>query len=230
MTIIDLRAVPGVPECALDAATVAALPDGVAPAPWTVTCSAITWYGRGGRAAGAAVGPAVAPSGRALVTIGGLVSYRDTPVGPYHEAFGTVAVRRGRGVRGSIPFLAVDSLPSLVGGRANWSLPKCLAEFTGEPSASGATMTAQGDGWTIRATARPFGPRYPVPMSGRLVQPWPDGEVRECVLTGGGRSRSAVVTVEVASTRGTLPVWLRPGRHLGGVLLDTTFTLSDPLA
>jgi Acetoacetate decarboxylase (ADC) len=227
MTITDLRAVRGVPECALDDVTVAALPSQVARAPWTVTCSSITWYARGGRAAGAAAGP-VAPSGRALVTIGGLVSYTDTPVGPYHEAFGTVAVRRGRSVRGTIPFMAVDSLPSLVGGRANWSLPKCLARFTGEPSPSGSTMTADGDGWRIVATARPFGPRYRAPMSGRLVQPWPDGALRESVLSGTGHARSAIVTVHVESTRGDLAAWLRPGRHLGAVLLDTSFTLAEP--
>jgi len=228
VTIIDLRSVRGVRECTLDDATVAALPSEVAPAPWTVTCSAITWYGRGGRAAGAAAGSVIAPSGRALVTIGGIVSYDETPVGPYHEAFGVVAVRRGRGVRGSIPFMAVDSLSSLVGGRANWSLPKTIAQFAGEPSAHGSTMTADGDGWRLVATARAFGPRYRVPMRGRLVQPWPDGVVREAVLSGSGHARSAIVTIDVSSTRGDLAGWLRPGRHLGSVLLDTTFTLSAP--
>jgi hypothetical protein len=46
------------------------------------------------------------------------------------------------------------------------------------------------------------------------------------VLDGRGRSRAAIVTVEVTS-RGDLAGWLRPGRHLGAVLLDTRFTLSE---
>ncbi|MDT4938054.1 MAG: hypothetical protein QOG80_1725 [Pseudonocardiales bacterium] len=227
MTTTDVRAVPGVPECTLDDATVAALPSDAPPAPWDVTCTSIMWYGRGGRAAGRAAG-AVATTGRGLVTIGGIVSYSRTPVGPYHEAFATVAVRRGRSVRGTIPFMAVDSPLSLVGGRRNWSLPKCLAQFTGEPAAAGATMTAAGAGWAIRATARPFGPTYPIPMSGRLVQAGSDGRLRESVLAGHGRARSALVTVEVTSSRGDLARWLRPGRHLGAVLLDTAFELSAP--
>jgi hypothetical protein len=223
MTFAQLRAVPGVPECALDDDTVAQLPDETAPAPWEVTCSSITWYGRGGRAAAQAAG-AVGRGRRALAVIGGIVSYRDTPVGPYHEAFGTVALQQGRQMRATIPFMAVDSPVSLVGGRANWSLPKCLATFNGSPT---STMTAEGDGWRIRASARPFGPSYPVPMSGRLLQAWPDGVVREAVLDGRARSRSAIVIVEVTST-GPLPGWLRPGRHLGAVLLEASFGLSAP--
>jgi hypothetical protein len=224
MTPAELRAVHGVPECTLDDATVASLPAEAPPAPWLAECSSITWYGRGGRAAAAAAG---APANRssALAVIGGLVSYRNTPVGPYHEAFGTVALRDGRKVCGSIPFMAVDSLSSLVGGRQNWALPKCLASFTGEPGE--LTMTAKGDGWQISATARPFGPRYRVPMSGRLVQAWPDGILRESALDGKARSRSAIVTVEIESD-GPLPTWLRPGRHLGAILLDATFDLSVP--
>lgn len=228
MTTMDLRSVPGVPECTLTDDVVAALPAEAAASPWTVRCSSITWYGRGGRAAGRAAGSAVVPSGRALATIGGLVSYADTPVGAYHEVFGVVAYRDGRTVRGTIPFMAVDSLTSLVGGRGNWSLPKTMARFTGEPSASRCAMTAEGDGWLVRATARPFGPSFTIPMTSLLVQQWPDGHLRESHLTGTGRSRSALVTVEVDS-RANLPQWLRPGRHIGSVLSGVEFTLSEAL-
>ena len=165
-------------------------------------------------------------SGRALATVGGLVAYADTPVGSYNEVFGVVAYRDGRSVRGTIPFMAVDSVTSLVGGRGNWSLPKTLAEFTGEPSAAGCVMSAEGDGWLVRATARPFGPSFTVPMTSRMVQPWPDGVTRESLLTGTGRSRSAIVTVEVDS-RADLPGWLRPGRHFGSVLTGVEFTLGE---
>ena len=228
MTVIDLRAVPGVAECDLDADIVSALPATAPPAPWTVRCSSITWYGRGGRSAARAAGQAVVPSGRALATIGGLVSYAETPVGPYREVFGVVAHRVGRSVRGTIPFMAVDSSTSLVGGRGNWSLPKTLARFTGEPDPSGCVMSAEGNGWLVRATARPFGPTLTVPMTSRMAQVWPDGIVRESKLTGTGRSRSAIVTVEVDS-RADLPGWLRPGRHFGSVLSEVEFTLSEAI-
>lgn len=226
MTPAELLTVPGVAECRLDDATVAALPSEAPPAPWLAQCSAIVWYGRGGATAARAAG-AAGESAHALATIGGLVTYSDTPVGTYHEAFGTVAVRTGRTIRGTIPFMAVDSLASLVGGRQNWSLPKCVASFTGEPGDS--TMTAEGDGWFVRATARPFGPSYRVPMRAHMVQPWADGLLRDAELDGASRSRSALVTVEVRS-RGNLASWLRPGRHLGAVLTGASFTLGVPAA
>jgi hypothetical protein len=125
----------------------------------------------------------------------------------------------------TIPFMAVDSRDSVVGGRQNWSLPKVLARFTGEPAE--LAMTAEGDGWTVRVTARPIAPKLPVKTTGRVVQAWPDGSVRSAVLTGKARSRPALVTVEVRSN-GNLASWLRPGRHLGAVMTATEFTLPDP--
>ncbi|MDT4894577.1 MAG: hypothetical protein QOE97_3612 [Pseudonocardiales bacterium] len=219
MTRDDLSAVPGVGECDLDAETVAALPDGSAPAPWAAECASIIWYARGNRAAAAASGV----EGRPLIVIGGLVSYAQTPVGSYREVFGMIALAHGRAVRGTIPFMAVDSPASLVGGRSNWSLPKSLASFEGSPEQG--SMSASGATWQVQATARPFGPHYPVPMRGRLVQRWPDGRPREAVLSGHGRARSALVTVEVRSA-GPLAEWLRPGQHPGAVLSATRFALS----
>jgi hypothetical protein len=163
------------------------------------------------------------PDGRAAVVIGGMISYEQTPVGPYHEVFGGVGVRNGRAVCVTIPFMAVDSKDSAVGGRQNWSLPKVLAEFTGEPHAR--TMTAAGDGWTVRVTARPIAPRMPVRTKGKVAQYWPDGALRSALLTGRAKSRPAIVTVEVESS-GQLASWLRPGRHMGAVMTGTTFTLS----
>jgi hypothetical protein len=222
MTPADLLAVPGVPESMLDDETAASLPDSAPEAPWECDSTGIVWMARGGRAALGAVGPAVAGDGKALLVVGGMISYSRTPVGEYREVFGGVGLRRGRAVEVSIPFMAVDSRDSVVGGRQNWSLPKVLAKFTGEPALR--TMTASGDGWSVRVTARPIGPRIPVPMDGRVVQRWPDGDVRAAMLNGRGRSRPAVVTVEVTSS-GELGSWLRPGRHLGAIMSDVTFTL-----
>jgi hypothetical protein len=223
MTPADLLAVPGVSESALDGATAAELPAAAPLAPWDCLSTGIVWVARGGRAVTEAAGPAVAGGGRAVVVIGGLISYLRTPVGGYHEVFGGLGRRGGRGVDVSIPFMAVDSRDSVVGGRQNWSLPKVLARFTGEPVA-GRTMTAEGDGWSVRVIARPIGPGLPVRTTGRVVQRWPDGQVRAAILTGKARSRPALVTVDVRSD-GNLASWLRPGRHLGAIMTDTRFTL-----
>jgi hypothetical protein len=218
----ELRAVPGVSECRLSDAVLGSLPAKAPEAPWDVTASSIIWYARGGPGAAAAVGLPGQGASRAAAVAGGVVAYTDTPVGPYSEVFGTVAFRRGRSVFGTIPFMAVDSRDSLVGGRQNWSLPKCLAQFTGSPTSG--SMVAEGEDWTVRVSARPFGPRFPMKMAGRLVQAWPDGELRSADLRGRSRGRAALVTVQVRSA-GTLPSWLRPGRHLGAVMEETRFEL-----
>jgi hypothetical protein len=222
----DLLAVPGVPESMLDDATAASLPDSAPDAPWHCTSTGVVWWGRARGVSASSAADVLPGGGRPVVAIGGMISYRTTPVGAYHEVFGGIGLRHGRGVEVSIPFMAVDSRDSVVGGRQNWSLPKVLAQFTGEPGPRTA-LTASGDGWTVRVTARPIGPRMPAPMNGRVIQRWPDGEVRAAMLSGRGRSRLAVVTVEVDST-GDLASWLRPGRHLGAIMSDVTFTLPSP--
>lgn len=219
--VADLRAVPGVPESMLDEVTAASLPPAAPLAPWECDSSGIVWLTRG-RDVRATLGDLLPPEGKAAVVVGGLISYARTPVGEYREVFGGVGLRKGRDVSVSIPFMAVDSRDSVVGGRQNWSLPKVLAEFTGRPDER--TMTASGDGWTVRVSARPIGPRLPVKTTGRVVQYFPDGALRSAILTGRAKSRPAIVTVEVESS-GQLASWLRPGRHLGAIMSGTTFTL-----
>lgn len=217
----ELVAVPGVPESTLAADAAAALPALAPTAPWECDSTGIVWLTRA-RGVRDVVGDVLPSDAPAVVVIGGLISYSRTPVGPYHEVFGGVGLRNGRSADVTIPFMAVDSRDSVVGGRQNWSLPKVLASFTGEPASR--AMTASGAGWTVRVTARPLGPRLPVRTKGRVVQAWPDGVVRSAVLTGRARSQPALVTVEVSSS-GSLPLWLRPGRHLGAIMTRTTFTL-----
>jgi hypothetical protein len=220
MSPADVRAVAGVAESALPADV--ALPDSAPPAPWTCRSDALVWYARSPRSAAPSE---AALGGRPVAVFGGFVQYADTPVGTYGEVFGGVALLDGRRVTGTIPFMAVDSPTSVVGGRANWALPKTLARFDGSPSAGAAV--AHGPGWTVRASARVLGPAVPMRLGGRLGQRWPDGVVRAAVLRGRARMRPALVTVEVVSD-GPLPSWLRPGRHLGAVLTDLSFTLPEP--
>jgi len=224
MQMTDLRAIPGVSECDLTDEIVAQLPSSSPPAPWDARCTAVMWGGRAPRTAAAAAGRELVGDGKAVAVIGGFVSYSSTPVGQYHEVLGAVGVRNGRAVVGTVPFMAVDLPASLVGGRANWSLPKTLATFTGEPG-SGDLLTADGNGWSVRARVRVIGPWLPAPMKGRIAQLWPDGIVRASNNTGKARMRPAIVKVEVRST-GSLGTWLTSGRHFGCVL-DGGFTLDE---
>ena len=219
--LIDLSAVPGVVETELGGSLLDSLPAAAPPAPWDCACEAVVWMSRPAAAA-ADAGPELA--GRNLLVMGGFVRYLDTPVGPYSEVLGSVGVLQGRRVTATVPFMAVDSRDSLVGGRQNWSLPKTLASFTGSPLAG--AVTARGEGWSVRADVRAVGPFLPIRMKGRLAQYWPDGALRTSLLRGDGRLRPAVVNVAVQS-EGPLAGWLRPGRHVGAVLRSAQFHLSE---
>ncbi len=225
---IEVTGLKGVPETALSAALAAGLPLNQAEAPWECRCSALLWLGRGGRAAAAALPPGLAGS-PALATVGGFVRYSATPVGPYDEVLGMVASRTGLRPWGNVAFMSVDSQPSLVGGRTNWAMPKTLARFEGEP-APGRTMTGTGSDqipWSVSASSRVIGPALPFKSKGTARQQFSDGRIGDSLLTFAGRVRPAIVTVEVSSA-GTLPRWLRPGRHLGAVIEEATFTLGEP--
>jgi Acetoacetate decarboxylase (ADC) len=225
----DLAGVPGVPETLLSRALLARLPEHPAPAPWRCVCDAVLWFGRGGVAATAALPPALRCSSRGLGVLGAVVRYRETPVGPYDEVLGMVGTRIGLRPWGSVAFMAVDSLASLVGGRGNWAMPKTLGAFEGDV-AGGSTVTAHGAdevAWRVTASSRPLGPAVPVAGRGLARQVFPGGHVGSSRLSARGRVRPAVVTVGVDSD-GPLASWLRPGRHLGVVVQDARFTLAEP--
>ncbi len=226
----EITGVPGVAETAVSEVLLARLPENLHPAPWDAIASSIVWYSRGGKAAGNALSERLRGA-RGLAVVGGLVRYEYTPVGTYDEVFGAVGHRHGKGVVGTVPFMAVDSEPSLVGGRTNWSLPKCLAAFDGDPQ-SGKTFTARGAdaaNWRVSATPRVIGPAISMKRESTLVQEFHDGSVRPMALTMKSKMRPALVTVEVESD-GDLPTWLKPGRHLGAVVERMEFSLDVPVA
>jgi hypothetical protein len=223
MDQLGLPAIAGLPESALDERVRAGLPADAPPAPWTCRCDALVWSARPRRPGG----PLGAGFDLPAAVCGALLSYSDSPVGPYREVLGLLAGMRGLRPSALVPFIAVDSPASLVGGRRNWALPKTLAEFTGDPAAG--TMTATGNGWTVSATARPFGPALPLRLAGWLEQPWPDGRPRTAWLTGRASAQPALVRVAVRS-EGSLARWLRPGRHLGLLLRRAEFSLAAPVS
>src|SRR5688572_26216439 len=122
-----LQDVEGVTESALLDADAARLPPTSAPAPWATVLDAVVWFHRAAPGAAGRL-PGRLQARKALpVTVGALVRYRETPVGPYHEVLAAPALLLGRrGPEAAVPFIAVDSLPSVHGGRENWALPKTL--------------------------------------------------------------------------------------------------------
>ena len=227
----ELTGVTGVPETLLSQALLATLPENTSEAPWTVNCSAVLWTARPTAEARAALPPQVRQAGsKAVVVVGGMVRYLETPVGPYDEVFGIVMMRESLTRSfGHVAFMAVDSPASLVGGRTNWAMPKTLAAFSGSVG-SRQTIVARGaddKDWEVRATPRVLGPRVPVRSRAVTRQEFPGERLGDSRLQARGKARPALVDVQVSS-EGPLPQWLRPGRHVGAIAENVTFTLGVP--
>lgn len=193
----------------------AALPVRTPPPPWPCRVRAVLWWHR----ALPAARDAVPPRARTAVplTVVALLDYLDSPVGSYREVLACPVLLRGGGlVHTTVPFIAVDSLPSVAGGRDHWQLPKQLARF----AAGAGTTSVQGDGWSLRARVRAGGPAVPVRARFRTTQ---DG-VRAARSRVQGRARLARVTVEPEG----LPSWVRPGPHTGLVLDEARLVVGAP--
>lgn len=100
------------------------MPAEIPPPPWRSSVDALLWLHSATRAARGLLSPQLATRAGMPVTIGGLISYRDGPVGPYGEVFGAPVMLRGAPMLSHISFMAVDSAASVAGGRGNWALPK----------------------------------------------------------------------------------------------------------
>ena len=187
-------------------------PPEIPAAPWRSSVDALLWLHPATRAARGLLPPQLAARAGIPVTIGGLISYRDGPVGPYGEVFGAPVMLRGAPMLSHIPFMAVDSAASVAGGRGNWALPKELADFDGDPGRPGV-VTVRGDGWALRITTTARAHRLPMTMTMRAAQVWADGQVRAFSVRMRGRARLARVEVE-HSAASSLGDWLVEGRHL----------------
>ena len=180
------------------------------PPPWPAAVRATLWWHRSTEQA-----KAIGPKGPVLpITIGMVVDYLESPVGPYREILASPVLRRPGGGLGalprmSVPFIAVDSAASVHGGREHWSLPKVLAEFTGDVLAGSG---AGGPDWTVQTQSEGRGPEFPIKGGLGFAQPV-DGTL---LLAGSkltGKARYARVTV--LSEGPTLSQWLKPGTHHG---------------
>jgi hypothetical protein len=210
---------------------VAGRPASGAPgAPWHSHVDALLWFARAPAGARARLPRPLAAGAWPAVTVGGLISYRGGPVGPYREAFAApVLLRRGLPVA-HVAFMAVDSAAALAGGRANWALPKVLAQFAADPAPSGP-LGARGAGWALAATVRVRRRGVPVRAALPCAQVWPDGVVRRFVVRVRGRARPAVLALDGGEPLGAagLPPWLTAGRH-PAVLLRGALDVGPPRA
>jgi hypothetical protein len=175
-----------------------------APPPWPAAVRATLWWHRASPDA-----RTLGPSASLPVTVGMVVDYLSSPVGPYREVLASPVLRRTLLPTMAVPFIAVDSPTSAHGGRVHWDLPKTLAVFTGDVTAVGAV---EGEGWHVRTSVRPLGPRLPVAGAIRFAQPV-DGGLGVATVRMTGRFRLA--RVDVDSSGPTLPGWLTPGTHTG---------------
>ncbi|NLV80789.1 MAG: acetoacetate decarboxylase family protein [Rhodococcus sp.] len=188
------------------------------PPPWPATVRATLWWHRStADAADHGPGGATIP-----VTLAMVVDYLDSPVGPYREILASPVLRRGLVPAMAVPFIAVDSAPSVHGGREHWLLPKVLASFTGDVLGS---FCATGDTWRVATRAAPRGPRLPI--AGRLAfaQPAPGRATSRGVARLRGRFRYARVVVDADGP--TLSRWLRPGTHRG-IVIDSGRMATGP--
>jgi hypothetical protein len=202
----------------------ARLPQSAPEAPWALSASALVWVAPPTRAAARARQPGV--SGRPLAVGGMFVSYRLTPVGPYHEVIGFVVLGDGLRVAVHIPFIAVDSPASVLGGRANWSLPKTLAQFSGDLLHERVVRARHAE-WQVSARARALPAPLPLRLRFVLAQAAADGSAQR----SGGRARvrlsPALVRVRTSGPP-ELTDWLGCGVYPGALVTRFEGELAAP--
>jgi acetoacetate decarboxylase len=214
----------GVPETALPADVATALPASTPGPPWRVRMSALLWRHRAVPAASDALPAGLSPRRRG-VTNAGFVRYLQTPVGPYAEVMAApVTVRGGLFGMVHVPFMAVDSEPSVHAGRAHWALPKVLATFTWPHAGD---VRAEGDGWWLAARVVHTGMRIPLMARSATVQARPDGRLGTSATRMRGWGRVVTIDVDV-DPAASYASWLVPGRHRGVLVTEATMTMGEP--
>jgi hypothetical protein len=218
-----VTAAAGLPETVLPESLITRLPDTAPAAPWSTRCRVVSWLHGVGAEAIAAIPPAIRPAGPALVAWA-LVRYDETPVGPYSEIAATLIPDGGDGY-GHIPFIVVDSLPSIVGGRVNWLLPKALATF--DWSDDGQSVTAASHepatpAWSITVRHDTTGAAATITVPNHVQQVTTAGAVRRFDGELTGSMRAGTVQVD-GSVDGPLAALLRIGSHEATIMTDCEF-------
>ncbi len=182
----------------------------VVPPPWRLTGSAYALFYR---FSDAYVYDRVAlPPSLSGMFVGGigailLVDYETSPVGPYRELLFTPGqFAYGRKKRHTVTHIYVSSPASVDGGRANWGLPKQLADFSIDRQSGVDHWRVERDGQLLfEGRFRPG--RLALPFPGwlyrpRLMQPWQE-QVYETRFQGSGRIQ--LTDLEAPHTGGEFP-------------------------
>lgn len=235
----EIGQLPGVEETRLDSSLAARLPAQTPGPPWRTRIEAVVWL-HPARPAAARALPAGYSAWPRSVSIGAFIRYLDSPVGPYHEFLACPALLASAGLRVHVPLIAVDSLPSLHGGRAHWGLPKTLAELawcdpaTGiaiRPGTSGSCgalgVRARGADWAVSADVRARGPEVPFLLRFRFVQPHPGGGTLRTRASVYGRARLARSTL-VGTAGASFAEWLPDGTYRGFLVTGARLRIAAP--
>lgn len=219
----------GLPETQLPDSLLERLPRSVAPAPWEAHCQVVSWLHPVDEAALEAFPAAIRPDAAGYVAWA-LVQYSATPVGPYSEIAATLLSHSPDG-HGHIPFIVVDSLSSIVGGRGNWLLPKALARF--DWAADGRSVDVSPEvpalpAWSISVSYEPLGDAMDTSVPNHVQQVATDGSVHRFSGEMTGSLFAATVNVE-GRADGPLSTLLAPGRYDGTVISRCRFDVG-PLA
>ncbi len=196
------------------------LPMATPAPPWRTRVRATVWWHRATPEGVLALPPELRGRTGPALTVGATIRYEQSPVGPYEEVLAVphlLAPSLPNLLSVHVPFIAVDSLASVAGGRQHWALPKTYAVL----ERSGDRVTATGDGWRVEADPTPGGPRVPLLSVFHDTQLDPTGLVHaRSRLMGTGRYARVNVSVTSATTgeAGSIGAWLRPGHHPGLVL------------
>lgn len=211
---LGLEHLHGVAESTLPPDVAASLPAQTPGAPWETVIEAVAWAHRAVPDARDLLPAPLRDQVVAEVTVGAFLHYLASPVGTYTEVLASPLVVRPRPFAAHVPFIAVDSVASVHGGRAHWSLPKALAEFDWTGPRRPATAT--GDGWQVTAAARVLPLRLPTVAWFGLAQVPPSGQPATARVRVTGWVSPA--RVQVATQGPSLPDWLLTGRHPGIVV------------
>jgi hypothetical protein len=220
-----VTAAAGLPETELPDELIGRLPASAALAPWQTRCNVVSWLHEPDAAAIETFPPAIRPTSVALVAWA-LVRYEDTPVGPYSEIAATLIPAGGDGY-GHIPFIVVDSLPSIVGGRANWLLPKALAHFEWSGDGRSVTVTSEQPAtpaWSITVSYVPAGDTADIAVPNHVQQVSTDGVVRRFDGELTGTMQGGTVQVD-GFADGPLAALLALGSHDATIMTDCQFNV-----
>lgn len=209
--------------------------DDEAPAPWSLTGRGYLVLLRPPRAEAAGLPPQLAAAARSGPALLMYVDYASSGVGPYRELLyipGRFLERGGR--RWSVTHIVVSTDDSVRAGRANWGIPKTLAEFDVRPAAGGGEtiVVTQGDRLIAELEFGPPGLRMPgggglLPASWRRMVQFLNG--RRYTFTPAAHGPLAWTALRSLATDGELFPELGPESALA-TFAAPDFRLGFPVA